>query len=334
MESNRIFRIDRSRQESSHAQVLKQLKQHLHMGTLRSGDRLPSVRQLANNLEINPKTAHSIYQYLEYERLVEIRPKSGVFVNGGNLAQEQSRKAHLAVKVRRLVREARALGFEEDELWRLMEGCVTVGRSPGLLGVVECNQEMRELLCRDLTRELRVRAVPIPLTELRERLSGEVPRWNFLLTTEYHMREVRDAVQDRGPEVFGVRLNYTILDRLAESLEAGRVLFLAKDKCFVDELESLLRNVLSRPEFEKFIGIPYEDKLLVRYWMNRVRSIYISPNCPDSFRDWVIRNKSDEVSLMELTHIISSESLKQLRDVLFFAGRPFSRGPISQRAIC
>lgn len=334
METGRMFRIDRSLQESTHAQVLRQLKQHLHFGTLRSGDRLPSVRKLASVLEINPKTAHSIYQFLEYERLVEIRPKSGVFVNGSHLADEQSRKANLAVRVRRLVREARSLGFKEEELWRFMEGSFAARQSTSLLAVVECNREVLDLLCRDLTRELKVNVVRIPLAELEGRLAEQLPKWRFLLTTEYHVQEVRNAVRGLGKEVYGIRWNYAIFEKIQEDLAEDRVLFIAKDGCLIDEFSSVLRNLLSGPEFDNFVGISHEDRLLVRYWLNRVRAVCVSPACPASFKEWVARNARDDVKLTELGPAVASESLKQLRDVLFLAGDPAARGPVSQSAIC
>jgi GntR family transcriptional regulator len=52
----------------------------LHVGHLHSGDRLPSIREVAAEFGVNPRTAAKAYRILEHEGLAEIRGRSGVFV--------------------------------------------------------------------------------------------------------------------------------------------------------------------------------------------------------------------------------------------------------------
>jgi DNA-binding transcriptional regulator YhcF (GntR family) len=52
----------------------------LHTGQLHSGDRLPSIRELAFQMRKNPRTIKAAYAALGRERLVEVRGRSGVFV--------------------------------------------------------------------------------------------------------------------------------------------------------------------------------------------------------------------------------------------------------------
>jgi DNA-binding transcriptional MocR family regulator len=56
------------------------LERAIRSGSLRSGDRLPSVRQLCQQHGISAATATSAYRHLENRALVEARPKSGYFV--------------------------------------------------------------------------------------------------------------------------------------------------------------------------------------------------------------------------------------------------------------
>jgi DNA-binding transcriptional regulator YhcF (GntR family) len=55
----------------------------LHAGRLRPGDRLPSIRELADESELDHRAVASAYRGLERDGLVEIRPTSGVFVASG-----------------------------------------------------------------------------------------------------------------------------------------------------------------------------------------------------------------------------------------------------------
>jgi DNA-binding transcriptional regulator YhcF (GntR family) len=52
----------------------------LHVGQLHAGDRLPSIRELAEQLGKNTRTVKAAYAALEQEHLVEVRGRSGVFV--------------------------------------------------------------------------------------------------------------------------------------------------------------------------------------------------------------------------------------------------------------
>ena len=58
------------------------LKEAIVAGTLRPGDRLPSVRQLAQQHDVSLSTAMQACRHLENEALIEARPKSGYFVRG------------------------------------------------------------------------------------------------------------------------------------------------------------------------------------------------------------------------------------------------------------
>src|SRR6186713_3140077 len=60
--------------------VAGELAQAIHGGSLRSGDRLPSVRQLCQQHGVSASTATLAYRWLENRALVEARPKSGYFV--------------------------------------------------------------------------------------------------------------------------------------------------------------------------------------------------------------------------------------------------------------
>ena len=57
-----------------------QLRQQIERGTLRAGERLPSIRQLAASHGISPATAVQACLQLEREGRVQARPRSGYFV--------------------------------------------------------------------------------------------------------------------------------------------------------------------------------------------------------------------------------------------------------------
>ena len=64
-------------------QVVLQIKRLIVIGTLKPGDKLPSVRQLAKELQINPTTISRIFAQLAKEGVVVQKPGLGVFVTDG-----------------------------------------------------------------------------------------------------------------------------------------------------------------------------------------------------------------------------------------------------------
>src|SRR4051794_33680711 len=64
----------------------------LHIGKLRAGDRLPSIRELASELGRNPRTVAAAYRTLEQEGLVSVHGRSGVFVGLEELVGSESQE--------------------------------------------------------------------------------------------------------------------------------------------------------------------------------------------------------------------------------------------------
>ncbi len=102
-------------------QVKDGLRRLMVTGVLRSGDRLPSVRQLATQLTVNPNTVARAYSELEAEGFVCTVGGKGTFVAEG---QEPSdgRKRELTERLIPILQELRELGLTREEFLQLWEG--------------------------------------------------------------------------------------------------------------------------------------------------------------------------------------------------------------------
>ena len=80
-----------------YTQIADSFREQIASGVLNSGDRLPSVRELAASLTINPNTIQRSYRQLEAEGWIVTVPGKGCFVCGAAEAQEQEVKRLLAV---------------------------------------------------------------------------------------------------------------------------------------------------------------------------------------------------------------------------------------------
>ena len=79
-----------------YAQIIDSFKEQITAGILRTGDRLPSVRELAADLAINPNTIQRSYRTLEAEGWIVTVPGKGCFVSANASCQEQERQRLLA----------------------------------------------------------------------------------------------------------------------------------------------------------------------------------------------------------------------------------------------
>ena len=61
-------------------QIMDQIKYYVAGGTLRPGDQIPSIRELANAMAVNPTTVVKAYSELEGEGIIEKRHGKGAFI--------------------------------------------------------------------------------------------------------------------------------------------------------------------------------------------------------------------------------------------------------------
>ena len=80
-----------------YAQIIDSFKEQITAGILKTGDKLPSVRELASELAINPNTIQRSYRALEADGWIVTVPGKGCFVSANGNCQEQERKKQLAV---------------------------------------------------------------------------------------------------------------------------------------------------------------------------------------------------------------------------------------------
>ncbi len=100
-----------------YAQIADAVRLAIAAGELTEGNLLPSVRQLAAELRVNPATVVQAYRGLEGDGFVSTRQGAGTFVQavGKDLRARERRNAARRL-VRDLVRDARRLGVSPDDL--------------------------------------------------------------------------------------------------------------------------------------------------------------------------------------------------------------------------
>jgi GntR family transcriptional regulator len=102
-------------------QIMDQVKAQIATGRLADGDFLPSVRQVAGELIVNPMTVSKAYSLLERDGLIELVRGQGMRIIGRTVRERQGTDRNEVVRVvRRLVRRAKAAGLSPEELCALI----------------------------------------------------------------------------------------------------------------------------------------------------------------------------------------------------------------------
>jgi GntR family transcriptional regulator len=114
------FRLDGSSGVPPYLQLVHQVRQSLLLGYLREGDRLPTVKEVASDLAINPNTVVKAYRQLEFEGLAGGRPGQGTFITETLAAPSPDTSEALRVSLERWLRDAENAGLSEDAITALI----------------------------------------------------------------------------------------------------------------------------------------------------------------------------------------------------------------------
>lgn len=101
------IRINNASGRAVYQQIIDQIKRDIALGRLIKDEKLPTVRQLAGQLAINPNTIAKAYRQLEQEGIIATRPGTGTFVANldSNLSRAVKRKL-LSEELERIAVEA------------------------------------------------------------------------------------------------------------------------------------------------------------------------------------------------------------------------------------
>ena len=117
------FDIDPRSPVTPSEQLADQVRFAVAAGRLQAGDRLPSVRDLARGVRLNPNTVSRAWRELELSGLLESRRGSGMFVTSeGPAIATALRTSMVAERLGRAVGEALAAGLAVEEVIELATG--------------------------------------------------------------------------------------------------------------------------------------------------------------------------------------------------------------------
>jgi GntR family transcriptional regulator len=111
------FVIDNAVDRPVYLQIIDQVKRDIALGRLAAAERLPTVRQLAQQLAINPNTIAKAYRQLEQDGIIVTRAGAGAFVAGlDSLLSKAVRRRLICDELDRIIVEAFHMQIDKETL--------------------------------------------------------------------------------------------------------------------------------------------------------------------------------------------------------------------------
>lgn len=132
-----LFRVEASSPVPIYAQIVGQVRAAVAAGELVEGDSLPSVRQLAGELRVNPNTVAQAYRELEREGITYVQRGQGTFVAAMETGRREAERDQLArALIERMLEDAFRLGLSPAEVRATLDRSLARAAGGGTLAAV------------------------------------------------------------------------------------------------------------------------------------------------------------------------------------------------------
>ncbi len=214
----------------------------LHLGLLKPGGRLPSLRAVAREMDVSIRAAARAYGELEQEGLVTVRGRSGIY-----LVLPQSAPIELAEPFdwyAEMLRQAWSRRLTVNDVNAVLRQLV---ETPLKVACVESSDDHMEAFCAELEADFALQTTSVKLVREGVEVAGEALSFfdalrpaDFVVTTAFHATEVSTTADLLKKPVVAVSVSETLVRALEQQLRSGSVTIVAADPVFVERFRTHL----------------------------------------------------------------------------------------------
>ena len=231
-----------TRQPAAGSMIVDELRDRivsgLYLGRWQSGERLPSIRDVAEGANVDRKTAAAAYRRLQLEGLVRVRPRSGVYLRGNGAERKSGPLERLHRRwLENSYEGARTIGLDTATMLRLIQSVAHVERQQ--VPVLESDATQARVIAEEAADRVAINCVPRALAEAdaRDPLIASAP---FFITTPYHTADVARIAN--GRTVVEVSCAREIVDHLRELHGKSGMLIVAPTEVVADRIRRALQH--------------------------------------------------------------------------------------------
>jgi GntR family transcriptional regulator len=259
------------------------LKARIRSGNLKEG-RIPPIRQLAREYGVSNNTALRAYESLRREGLVAGAVGRGTFVTAATgEMQRQNRRVLLRRVIEHALQEALALACSIDEFSEAVEELVREKRelmAKVRLAFIECNIEQLIYFTDHLELDPHIHRLPVLLGDLQKAKAETleaVAASDILVTSFYHVEEVRERLEHLGKPIVGITLEPEMgtIIRIAKIPRESTIGLVTTSEDFRAIIREILDNLDLR--FARILETTSRDGEEVRRLAGQCNALLVSP---------------------------------------------------------
>lgn len=116
-----MFLVNPKSKQPIYEQLIEQLRKQLFLGVAQAGQPLPSVRQLATELGINPNTIQKAYRRMEAEGMIVSVPGKGSFISDDLADMLKKQRGEQMEKTKMQIITCREMGLDQQLIHELTD---------------------------------------------------------------------------------------------------------------------------------------------------------------------------------------------------------------------
>ena len=286
--------IHRSEPISIHNQLMEQLKYHIESGAWKAGDKLPTVREMAQALRINYNTVRMAYQELEQQGYLVTEQGRGTFVAIGTPHKIEGQQEVLLDLIDEALIKAKGLGIPPEEFasTAYARAMLFPFENPDVrLLFTECNWDDLEHYATNIQHGAGVKPETYLVEELRKKEPSFFEQFDLIATTLFHVADIQELV---GPThtVLGLMVEPDYLEVLAEIARlpnGARVGLICANRKGAEAMERVLVGVGAT--YPKFILAGVDQPNKIDQVFQEADMIYVSRQALNQHREEWPSNK-------------------------------------------
>lgn len=242
--------ISRSLRVPLATQIRDQVVAAISVGDLEVGDRLPTIRELANFLGINRNTVAQAYRDLEREGYVVTRSGAGTTVVASPATDSLLRGGQLRELVRDALAKAESAGFSAQAFVETAYYEASSWQSSSVASILVVDEYRGELgfLCEEISHAVPAVVEGLVLSEVEQRLRdgqpGELDRFDFVVAPFYCTDRATALLEETGLAVLTVGVGPSIptMLRIAHAAEGKKVAIVCTEDSGPEQMRQALEG--------------------------------------------------------------------------------------------
>jgi len=315
------FNLDKEVGLTFYDQIKGQLLSAIYCGKIKEGDRLPSIRELAEALNINYKTARKVYLRLAGENYIEIVKGSGAFLQkgSGENSYEQMRRRAIFRLMGEVAQKAQNLGVPPRKLLELLERYFSGTNLRKLSLAVVDHEEEAFIFSRELKMRLGADVASVSLNQVQTNGASELfQKSDYFLTTSWHMQEVNGLAEQYGKQVVEIKPSPEIYTEILNAARDRKVAIVIQDEQTMHASWEIFMNIYHPSTEKQFWIAPIDREELIEKIIEEAELIFVSPMCWDEMR----KRTPAETELKTYENFISQETIDYLKELQLLGVTP------------